>query len=217
MELHRTDEERLDSLKKWWGEHGRMLVVGVVVGVAGVSGWTFWQDHERRQAEDASALFQTASLAAASGDHAALREAGSALLADHSGRGYAAAAALLIARSEFEQGRLDEAKARFRWVLEHAGMPELRQVARLRLAETHYAAGAFDEAGALLDETGNGPFAAAYDELLGDVYYARGEPEKAREAWEQAAAGSSSGSSASRRRLALKLNDLGHLNTPLSP
>ena len=216
MDLYRTDEERIESLKKWWSEHGRSLIVGVVVGIAGISGWTFWQDHDRRQAEAASALFDAAGAAARAGDHAALQNAGTALLSDHAAREYAAAAALLLAKSELEQGNPDEAKAHFRWVMEHAELPELRRVARLRLAETVFSEGAFDEALALLDETGSGPFAAASDDLRGDVHYALGERDKAREAWERAAAGYSD-SPVSRRWLMLKLNDLGNLNTPAKP
>lgn len=216
MDLHRTDEERVESLKQWWGEHGRALIVGAVVGVGGISGWTFWQDHQQRQAEAASGLFQAAGHAARSGDHAALHEAGAALLSDHAGHEYAAAAALLLAKSELEQGRSDEAKVRFRWVMENAELPELRRVARLRLAETTYSDGNFDEALALLDAAGSGPFAAANDDLRGDVHYARGEPDKAREAWERAAAGYAD-SPMSRRWIMLKLNDLGNLNTPAEP
>lgn len=216
MDLHRTDEERLESLKRWWSEHGRSLIVGVVAGVAGISGWAFWQDHERRQAEAASVLFDAAGAAARTGDHAALRDAGTALLSDHAGHEYAAAAALLLAKSELVQGGLGEAKAHFRWVMEHAEQPELRGVARLRLAETAFSEGAFDEALALLGETGAGPFSAANDELRGDVHYALGERDKAREAWERAAAGYSD-APASRRWLMLKLNDLGNLNTPMKP
>ena len=213
MELHRTDEERLESLKKWWSEHGRTLIAGVVLGLAGVSGWTFWQDYRHGQAEAASALFQAASEAAAADDHAAVREAGSAILSEHGGSGYSAAASLLLARSDILEGRIDEAKARFRWVIEHAELPELRDVARLRLAEAEFATGAFDEAIALLEETPSAPFTAANEELRGDVHYARGELDKAREAWERAAAGYS-GSPAGAGRVTLKLNDLGHLNTP---
>ena len=216
MELHRTDEERLDSLKTWWSEHGRSLIIGVVVGLGGISGWTFWQGYEQDQAEAASALFQAASEAAAAGDHAAVRAAGSALLSDHAGRAYAAAASLLLARSEIMEGRPDAAKAHLKWVIDHAEIPEFREVARLRLAETAWAAGARDEARALLDETPAGPFKAASDELRGDVHHAGGETEKAREAWERAAAGYAD-SPASQHRVTLKLNDLGHLNTPVEP
>ena len=139
MELHRTDEERLESLKRWWSEHGRALIGGVVIGLAGISGWTFWQNYDEGQAEAASALFQAASEAAAAGDHAAVREAGSALLADHAGREYAAAASLLLAGSEIMEGRPDAARTHLDWVVKHAELPELRQVARLRLAETTFA------------------------------------------------------------------------------
>ena len=216
MELHRTDEERLESLKNWWSEHGRALIGGVAVALAGLGGWTFWQDYEEGRAEAASALFQAVSEAAAANDHAAVREAGSALLADHSGHEYAAAASLLLARSEILEGRTDAAKARLRWALDHAEAPGLREVARLRLAEAAWAGGAPDEAMALLDEAPDGPFAAARDELRGDVHHSRREPEKAREAWERAAAGYSD-SPGSRARVTLKLNDLGHLNTTADP
>ena len=216
MELHRTDEERLESLKNWWSEHGRALIGGVAIGLAGLGGWTFWQDYEEGRAEAASALFEAVREAAAADDHAAVREAGSALLADHSGHEYAAAASLLLARSETLEGRTDAAKARLRWVVDHAATPALREVARLRLAEAAWAGGAPDEALALLDEAPDGPFAAARDELRGDVHHARGEPGKAREAWERSAAGYS-GSPASRERVTLKLNDLGHLNTTAEP
>ncbi|MCY4452211.1 MAG: tetratricopeptide repeat protein [Immundisolibacterales bacterium] len=213
MELHRTDEERLESLKNWWSEHGRTLIAGVVLGLAGVSGWTFWLDYEHGRAETASVLFQTMSEAAASGDHAAVREAGSALLADHGGSGYAVAGSLLVARSELLEDRIGEAIAHFRWVIDHAELPELRDVARLRLAEANFAAGALDEAMTLLDETTTAPFTAARDELRGDVHFARGESGKAREAWERAAAGYTD-SPAGAQRVTLKLDDLGHLNTP---
>ena len=212
MEVHRTDEERLESLKNWWSEHGRALIGGVVVGLAGIGGWTFWQDYEQGRAEAASVLFQAVSEAAAAGDHAVVREAGSALLSDHAGHGYAAAASLLLARSAILEGRTDAARAHLGWVVDHAEIPELREVARLRLAEAAWAGGARDEAMALLDEAPDGPFAAARDELRGDLHHARGNPEKAREAWRRSAAGYS-GSPESRRRVTLKLNDLGHLNT----
>ena len=216
MELHRTDEERLESLKNWWSEHGRALLGGVVIGLAGIGGWTFWQSYEQDRTETASALFQAASEAAATGDHATVREVGSTLLADHAGHGYAAAVSLLLARSELLEGRTDAARARLKWVIDHAELPELRHIARLRLAEATWAGGALDEALALLDEAPDGPFEAARDELRGDVHYDLRSPQKAREAWERAAAGYTD-SPASRQRVTLKLNDLGHLNTPTQP
>ena len=213
MELHRTDEERLESLKNWWTEHGRTLIAGVVIGLAGVGGWTYWQSYELGQAEEASALFRAASEAAATGDHVALREAASAILADHGGRGYAAAASLLLARSEIIEGRPEAAKANLQWVIDHAEVPELREVARLRLAEANFATGSFDVATDLLDALPPGPFAAAGDELRGDIHHAQGAPDEARKSWQRAASGYAD-SPASRRRVTLKLNDLGHFNTP---
>ena len=216
MELHRTDEERLESLKNWWSKHGWTLIAAVAAGLLGIGGWIFWQDYERGQREAASALFQAVIEAAATDDHTAVREAGAVLLADHSGRGYAAAASLLLARTEILEGRPDAAKAHLEWAVDHAGLPEVRRLARLRLAEATWAAGDPDEALALLDQTPAGPFRAASDELRGDIHFAGGETGKAREAWERAAE-EYSDSPASRRRVTLKLDDIGHLNTPVEP
>ena len=216
MELHRTDEERLESLKNWWSEHGRTLIAGVVIGLAGVGGWTYWQDYELGQTETASALFRTASEAAVAGDHGALRDAASTILSDHGSGGYAAAASLLLARSELIEGRPEAAKANLKWVIDHADIPELRDVARLRLAEANFATGALDAAAGQLDDLTPGPFTAAGDELRGDIHHALGERDKAREAWQRAAAGYTD-SPASRQRVTLKLNDLGHFNTPVEP
>jgi len=216
MEIHRTDEERLDALKNWWSENGRNIVVGVVLGIGAVSGWVVWTEYEQGQAEAASIVFQEARTAAAAGDHQALRAAADVLLSEHSDHDYAAAAALLLAKSDVEQGRFEAARDHLEWVIDHAEFPELRDLGRLRLAETLFAAGAFDEAAQLLGEKGAGPFAAASDDLLGDLHPARGEPDKAREAWERAAAGLSR-SPLSREQITLKLNDLGQLNTPVQP
>ena len=216
MEIHRTDEERLEALKNWWSENGRNIVIGVVLGIGAVAGWVGWTGYEQGQAEAAAAVFQEARAAAAAGDHPALRAAADVLLSEHSGHDYAAAAALLLAKSDVEQGRFEAARDHLEWVIDHAEFPELRDLARLRLAETLFAQGAFDDAAELLGEEGSGPFAAASDDLLGDIHHARGEPDRAREAWERATAGLSR-SPLSRERVTLKLDDLGHLNTPVQP
>ena len=216
MELHRTDEERVEALKKWWAENGRMLIVGLVVGIGGVGGWTYWQDHQRGRAEAASALFQEASEAAAAGNHGRLSEAGNALLNEHPDVGYAAAVSLMLARAAFDDGQPERAMAHLQWVVDNAALPELRGIARLRLAEIAFGNRAFQEAISHLDAIESGPVSAAGHELRGDIHHARGETDLARESWESAAA-EHAGSAVGRQRLTLKLGDLGRLNSPGQP
>lgn len=215
MAEHRTDEELVESLKQWWADNGRVLMLAVAIGVGGAGGWFLWQDHDQRQAEASATLFQTARTALANDDAGALQQAGDTILSEHPDRGYAIAASLMLAKAALEEGRAEEAKARLQWAMDNTGddLPELHMVTRMRLAEVRYAMGEYDEAEALVADIEDGPFAGMANELLGDIYYARGDFEEARAAWETAASWFVD-SPGSEERVTLKLSDLGQLNTP---
>ena len=49
-----TEEEQLEEFKRWWREHGRTVIAGVVLGLGTVGGWSWWRNHVTTQAEAAS-------------------------------------------------------------------------------------------------------------------------------------------------------------------
>nr|MCH9673391.1 tetratricopeptide repeat protein [Gammaproteobacteria bacterium] len=105
---------------------------------------------------------------------------------------------------------LDDARRQLQWVLEKSDQPELALTARLRLARLNLSAGDPDGALTLLESAEPGAFAAAFDEVKGDVHVAKSNIDQARAAYERSLEASDGG--ALRERIQMKLDDLGHLN-----
>lgn len=51
-------DPELERAKAWWQAHGKPIVAGLGIGLAGVVGFNFWQYHQETQAEQASVLFE---------------------------------------------------------------------------------------------------------------------------------------------------------------
>jgi predicted negative regulator of RcsB-dependent stress response len=210
---YQSDQEQLESLKAWWKENGRTVVVGVVLGLAGVVGWSSWQAYTRTQAARASMLYEQLLNAAGGDNYAEVDQRGTALLNEYPKSGYAPLAALVAAREALGADEVAAAKQKLRWVVDHAERLELRLVAKLRLARVLFNAGDHDAALALVSGVDPGGFAALYAELRGDILAARQDFQGARSAYQDALSGLPPVGS-NRDRVRMKLDDLGLFNYP---
>jgi hypothetical protein len=115
------------------------------------------------------------------------------LLTDFPNSAYAALATLRLAKLAVDRGDLVTATQQLQWVIDHAQLDELRDIARLRLAQVLFAAGQATEAETLLERVNTASLTAEREELRGDLYLAGNDPAKARTAYAAAlAAGSAS-------------------------
>ena len=96
------------------------------------------------------------------------------------------APALLAARTFYEKGKSDAAKASLAWVVEKTGDDGLRAVARLRLAALALEAKAYDEALSYLASGIPASFAGLAHDRRGDIYLAQGKPAEARAEYRKA-------------------------------
>ena len=203
-----TAEQELEALKSWWKENGRALVVGVSLGLAGVFGWTWWQDHLHTQAEEASIIYQGLVEDAGADSHETVRAHAAEIVQNYPKTGYAPLAALLGARSAFAENDFDDAKRQLQWVIDNSDNISFKDLARLRLARVLITENKLDEAMSVVDSVEQEAFAAGASEIRGDIEIARGNDEGAREAYLQALmSGGISG--ATRSRVQMKLDDLG--------
>ena len=62
-----TEEQKIEALKKWWKDNGKMVVAGLVIGGALIAGWRIYQDYRIKHSEKASALYEVVLQAAVSG------------------------------------------------------------------------------------------------------------------------------------------------------
>jgi len=200
---YNNDDEQLEALKQWWKENGAAVVAGIVLGAAALFGWRFWQDYQVEQAQAASALY--AEMRVQGGDVDTLMAGAEMLRSDYARTPYAALAALEAAAGLVEAGRLEDAEAQLRWALESARLPEVAELARLRLASVIMAQGRASEVLELLEAELPESYAGLVDELRGDAYRAQGDLDAARRAYDRAL--SSAGSRS--EYLQLKRDDLG--------
>lgn len=203
-----AEQEELEALKKWWHENGRSVIVGLVLGLGGVFGYTTWQAHTEASAEQASIVYQSMSDMALAGDHAEAVLRADQIIENYPGSEYAALSGLLGAKSALAAGSAVEANRLLDWVIANAGREELRDIARIRSARLMVDGGKRDEALAMLATVKSPEFAAETEELKGDILAHNGDRADAIKAYELALADASI-TSGTRARVQMKLDDLG--------
>lgn len=207
MDGYVSDQEQVESLKRWWKANGKSIVIGIIVGLAAVAGGKWWFARQESLSALASQQYGQVLQAVQQGNNDAAIQQGGTLLEKYPGSNYASLSALMLGRLKVDQNDLDGARFYFQWVMDHAPGAELKDVARLRLARVLLAKG--DQAAALqaVDAVDVKAFAGAAQELKGDILLAQGKRDEARAAYTAALGADDSG--ADKTRLQMKLTEVG--------
>ena len=180
------EQERIAELKAWWEDNRWFVAGGIVVAIltfAGYRGWHWWS---QQRAEDAMAMYQPIEEATTKvPDAAKIEQSAQALIDKHPGSFQASEAALILAKQAFDAGKLDEARKRLEWVMEH-GADAHRGVARMRVAAVLLEQKKYDEALKVLDENKDEAFVPLAADLRGDIMLAQGRLDEARAAYKLA-------------------------------
>ncbi len=184
MDVHETEEQQVEALKKWWQENRSSIITGILLGLAILFGGKSWLAYQKAQAESASNIY-AGMMAALSRDAATVvAERAGILTADYPDTTYAMLAALALAKLKVDEQDYAAAATQLQWALDHADTDLLRQIVQLRLARVRMAAGDLDAAAALLATvTPAAAFEPLYAELRGDLLLAQGNAAGAREAY----------------------------------
>ncbi len=202
------EQEQLASIKAWWAQYGKLVMLTVVLGALVFGGIRGWHYYRNTQAASALALFEQLQRAERASDHKKVRDIATQIVDKYASTQYATLASLASARSSFDTGDLQAAKSRLQWVIEHAKEEEARDVARLRLARLLLDEKNAAEALKLLEAKPAESFAGLYADVRGDALLAEGKRSEARAAY-QLALEKSDPASPSRQILQLKLDALG--------
>lgn len=203
MEVYTTEEQQVEVIKSWWKENGTSVIAGTVIGLVGLFGWRYYNEHQQTSQEAASQAYNEMAAQLAKGDAAGFEQAQS-FISTHKGDSYAELAALQLAAAAVKAGKLDLAAEQLTQVAT-SGDESIRPIAALRLARVLNDQGKADEALAQLGKINNDAFKAQVAEVRGDVLLKQGKAEEARDAYQAAAdAGGLQGSA----ELKLKMDDL---------
>ena len=208
-----SEREQAEQLRGWLRENWIWLVAGVALTVGGYYGYRAWESRQASRAVDAGQRF-AAMLDAIGANRRdeGLRLAGE-LTGDFADTPYADQATLVLARLDVDAGDFAAAEKRLAEVAGASEDPDLRIVARLRLARVQLAQGRYDDAIRSLDAVATPAVDARVLELKGDVRLAQGDSAAAladwRKAQEAAEADPAAASQVDMELLQLKIDELG--------
>ncbi|MDO2951085.1 YfgM family protein [Aeromonas simiae] len=202
MEIYTNEEQQVEAIKGWWKENGTSVIAGTVIGLAGLFGWRWYNDHQQTNMQLASSEFSRVTDAMTKeGDKAFAQVEG--FINDNKGA-YADLASLELASAAVKAGKLDVAAAQLTRVAEQ-GDASVQAIAAVRLARVLAEQGKADDALARLAKIQDAAFKAQVAEVRGDILLAQNKPEEARSAYQAAA---DAGGLQSSAELRLKMDDL---------
>lgn len=205
------DEEQLETIRRWWRDNGRFVLIAVGSALVLLIGWQQWNSWQARQAASASAEYAAVLSALDAGDYEGADNRLQGLRDARSGSPHAALASFALAASEMARGEPQAAAETLDWVVSAQAQSPMADIARLRQAEALAAAGDIEASLQRLQPLAEGALAPRYLELQGDLELALGNREAAIAAYQKAL----EGMVGQRRALVeVKLFDLG--GTPAS-
>ncbi|TEW51313.1 YfgM family protein [Psychromonas algicola] len=186
IEGYETEEQQVDAIKKWWSENGTMLIVGAVVGLAGLWGWRYYGEATLSGQEQASSEFAQVLVkfeADSSEQGAADMQA---FIADNEGNNYATLASLLLVKEAVKERNFELAKTQLTNLLATNDYEPLMPVIKLRLARVQAELGEYNQAIATLDNITEEGFIVKANQTKGTVYVKQGDLASARLAFQAA-------------------------------
>jgi predicted negative regulator of RcsB-dependent stress response len=207
VDEYMSEKEQWEWLKSWLRDNSLWILGGIGIGALIVSGWFWWGQRTDRLALEAGAKYTQITDSLAKGDKARGLALTAELERDYGSSPYVDQARLLSARVAIDDGQLDKAVDILKSTMEKTKDGELALVARMRLARVQLAQNKPDEALATLAAVDPGAFKARFDEVRGDVLYAKGDKPGALAAYNAARQGVASQTSDT-QLLDLKIDDL---------
>lgn len=184
MEIYSTEDQQVDAIKQFWKDYATPIVIGAVVGLAGLYGWSHYANAKVDNAELASESYQQLVTENLSADK--LSAAVAKYDKEHSLPAYQAMLNLTFAKTAAEAGDFVKAEQALQKVIDTNPGADMAVVARLRLARVQAQQGELDKALATLDQVKDMAFAAKRDELKGDFLVRLDKDSEAREAYQAA-------------------------------
>ena len=181
------EQEKIEGLKSWWAANGTTMLFAIAVFAATVAGSRLWNHYKAEQAQQAADLYAVLQQQVEKGSELVkITDAAHLLTEGFPGSGYASRAALIAARAAGQAGNDQVARDMLQWALDHAEEPEIKDMARLRLASVLVDESKYDQALKLLDAQHAASFTGLYADLRGDALAAAGKTDEARAAYRKA-------------------------------
>jgi len=179
------EQEQIANFKAFWNRFGNLIMGVLIIALLSYAAYNFWNNRQRGQSVEASALYDQLIVSAQANDNAKVQRLAGDVESKFGGTAYAQMAALAAAKAAFDANDLKTAKAQLQWAIDH-GNDEYKSVARLRLSGVLLDEKAFDEALKVLNGSFLPQFGAEVADRKGDVLVAQNKLLDARTAYQAA-------------------------------
>ena len=180
-----SEKEQIEQIRSWWSEYGGYVIGGLGLGIAVLAGYNFYQSSKLEAQVEGSAMYESLTQHIVSGSLEEAEVVAGELGEKYADTSYAAQAKLAMARLYMDKNRDQDAADTLLAVVDGDSDPELKSVARLRLARIYLYQDKPQAVVDLLSGEQSDAFAATYGEVLGDAYTALGRIAEAQDAYQK--------------------------------
>jgi predicted negative regulator of RcsB-dependent stress response len=177
--LDLEEQEQLDQLKHFWQRYGNWITWALIVVLGSFAAWNGYQWWSKRQAQQASAMFDEVERVISAGEVSAAERAFSDMKERFPSTVYAQQAGMSLAKLAYSSGKPEVAQNALSWVSESAVDPGLAALARIRLAGVYVDSKNFDAAMKVLGGDFPKEFTGLVMDKKGDALLAQNRPEDA--------------------------------------
>jgi len=185
MALDLEEQDQLDALKTWWKTNGNKVLIVVGVTAAVVIGYQGWKQYQVQQSQAASEKFMILGDTSPT-DVETIKTLSAEIMENYPSTPYAARAALLSAKTNYNAKDIDSAKLQSEWAYKNAKEEAVKTLAQLQLAGILFEQKDYDAALKLVNEKHEPSFDGLFADLKGDILVAQNKPEEAKIAYQDA-------------------------------
>ncbi|MGM9454163.1 YfgM family protein [Legionella bozemanae] len=179
MSVYMTEEEQLESIKKWWKQYGNLVTVVLSLILFGIAGYRYLHWHQAKITQQASVAYEQMMVALSNQNIKGVRAYANELIHQHGSTVYADAAHLTLAKIYVSKNKLDTATDELKAVATNSKMPALKQIAKIRMARIFAAEKSYTNALNELSSIDDKTYLPVINELKGDIYGATGQYQEA--------------------------------------
>lgn len=204
MEVYTNENDQIDAVKRFFVDNGIALIIGLVIGIGAILGWSYWQSHKTNVLQESAQKFENISAQLHSGSAQGIEAAQK--FAAETNDVYSAMIGLEIAQVSVGKGELANAEKALTDALTKAKTEDMQDLINLRLARVQLAQGNADAALSSIANIKAKSWQAAAQDIRGDALLHKGDNAGAKAAYTQGL--ESEGSQSLRSLLTLKLNNV---------
>lgn len=180
------DYEQEQLVKEWLSKNWFTIFAGIALGIGGLWGYGKWQASQGEQNQAAAVEYAKLEQELTAGEFEQIEQKLAAYEAEFGQNIYTVKARLKVAGQMVEAGKTDEAKQQYLALIAAKPDKPIAEMARLRLSRLLVAEQDYVAALAQLDLVQSKAYQTIVDEITGDIHWAQGEMDKAKDAYQLA-------------------------------